>query len=135
MVASTGSEIVEPNEKPTGPKIRNSNSFQLLAQLQALGLSATYGGIITDNEESLQDFIEANARENDIVFLTGGVSVGEYDLVAAVLPKLGFKVLFQGVAYNLVSLFAWLPEITVRYWPCLATRYLLIYSSSYWANH
>ena len=95
---STGDELVEPDQTPVIPRIRNSNAAQLAAQLRKMDLTAHYGGIAEDHPQSLHDHIEEALRHGDVLLLTGGVSMGEYDYVPAVLEDLGFHILFRKIA-------------------------------------
>ncbi len=96
-VLSTGDELVEPGEKPGISKIRNSNSFQLIAQAERSGASAKYYGIAPDDEGKTYDLIVRAINESDITILTGGVSMGDYDFVPVVLKKAGVEILFDQV--------------------------------------
>ena len=94
-VFSTGTELVEPENKPLWYQIRNSNSSQLLAQLAEVGLQVNYGGILRDEAKQIQTKVEEAFRTNNMVILTGGVSVGEYDLIPEILDNLGFETLVR----------------------------------------
>jgi len=97
-VISTGDELVEPSFKPVEAQIRNSNGAQLMAQLKKIGINGNYLGIASDDREALHEIIELAIRENDIVLVTGGVSMGDYDYVPDVLKDLGVNVIFKSVA-------------------------------------
>ena len=97
-VFATGTELVEPAEQPKSFQIRNSNSSQLLAQISEMGIHANYGGIIKDEERILTEKVNKALDSSDIVFLTGGVSVGEYDFMPDVLHGLGFETLVSSTA-------------------------------------
>lgn len=94
-VFATGTELVEPQEKPQWFQIRNSNSSQLLAQISEMGINAHYGGILKDEKEKLQQKLKAAIKSSDVVICTGGVSVGEYDLIPEILNELGFETLVR----------------------------------------
>lgn len=96
-VISTGNELIEPSEMPGGSQIRNSNAYQISAQLQKTGLSPVYLGIAEDNEISLENLLEKALSENQIIIISGGVSVGDYDYVPKVLKKLGVEIKFHGI--------------------------------------
>ena len=96
-ILSTGDELVEPAEKPGISKIRNSNSYQLMAQAERSGAIAKYYGIAPDDEGKTFELIKNAIAENEIVVLTGGVSMGDFDFVPAVLKKAGAKILFEQV--------------------------------------
>ncbi|MEA3443210.1 MAG: gephyrin-like molybdotransferase Glp [Bacteroidota bacterium] len=97
-VISTGNELVEPDQKPGLSKIRNSNAWQLLAQIEYMGAKAKYIGIAEDNEKALFSIIEKAQEENDVVLLTGGVSMGDFDLVPKMLKETGFEIHFKSIA-------------------------------------
>jgi len=95
---STGDEIVEPDVVPEEVQIRNSNGWQLRAQVLRSGAVANYYGIVPDNEKSIKDAIEKALVDNDILVLTGGVSMGDFDFVPSIISGLGFEILFDKVA-------------------------------------
>lgn len=94
---STGDELVEYEQAPGPGQIRNSNAPALAAQLALLGLRPDYLGIARDHLDDLRAKIE-RAFERDIAILTGGVSMGAYDLVEQVFAELGVRVYFEKVA-------------------------------------
>ncbi len=91
-VFATGTELVEPGIVPLTHQIRNSNSSQLIGQLSELKIEARYGGIIPDDEVILEDMIKKAVETYQVTILTGGVSVGDYDLVPEILSRLGFEI-------------------------------------------
>ena len=97
-VISTGDELVEPHEKPGISKIRNSNGHQITAQVKAMGLIAKNYGIAKDTYEDTFKIVTKALEENDVIMLSGGVSVGEFDFVAEVLQNAGVEILFDSVA-------------------------------------
>jgi molybdopterin molybdotransferase len=97
-VISTGDEIVEPNEKPGLTQIRNSNGHQLVAQAFRAGATANYLGIARDNEKDTFQKLKAAFEGNDIVILSGGVSMGLYDFIPGVLESLGVEIKFSRVS-------------------------------------
>ncbi|HEX2968786.1 MAG TPA: gephyrin-like molybdotransferase Glp [Bacteroidales bacterium] len=96
-VISTGDEIVEPFNKPLRSQIRNSNSYQLLSQIAVSGGEGLYYGIAPDTGNSAFDIITRAISETDIVILTGGVSMGDFDFVPSFLEKAGVKLMFNRV--------------------------------------
>jgi len=96
-VISTGDEVVEVETEPRPHQVRNSNAMMLLAQLRSMRVEARYLGIVSDESEALDASI-ADGLNSDVLLLTGGVSVGEYDLVGAALNRAGCEVLFHNVA-------------------------------------
>ncbi len=91
-VYATGTELVEPGVTPSLSQIRNSNSSQLIGQLSAMNIFADYGGIIMDNEADLSGKISEALNFCDVIILTGGVSVGDYDFIPQILSALDFKI-------------------------------------------
>lgn len=95
---ATGDELVEVSDKPQGAAIRNSNSHNLLAQINQTSARAMYLGIVSDNKEALSNAIIKALEENDILVLTGGVSMGDKDFVPEILSELGMIVEYEKVA-------------------------------------
>ncbi|MEW6005194.1 MAG: molybdopterin molybdotransferase MoeA [Stygiobacter sp.] len=96
-IISTGDEIVEPFIKPNSSQIRNTNAYQLIFQVEKFGCIPNYYGIVKDKEEEILPIISKAKEENDLLILTGGVSMGEFDLIPNSLKKIGFKLLFEKV--------------------------------------
>jgi molybdopterin molybdotransferase len=97
-IIATGNELVEPGQKPAACQIRNSNGFQLAAQVENAAAIATNYGIAVDTEEAIEAKVKKATAENDVVILSGGVSEGDYDLVREILEKNNIKLLFEKVA-------------------------------------
>ena len=95
-VMATGDEIVEPNEPKRPGQIRNSNGPALTALAVRAGAVPIYLGIARDRNSSLAAKL-ARARGVDILVLSGGVSVGDYDLVRAELEASGVRPVFWQV--------------------------------------
>jgi len=96
-ILSTGDELVEPEKTPDVSQIRNSNAYQLLAQVKRAGGSGRYYGIAPDVEEKTFEMIRKALNDNDMVILTGGVSMGDFDFVPSVLKRAGVNILFDQV--------------------------------------
>ena len=94
-ILSTGDEIVEIGERPGPHQIRNSNSYSLAAQVQDAGGVPKMLGIARDEAVPLRRLIEQGLK-HDLLLLTGGVSMGRYDLVEQVLAELGAEFFFTG---------------------------------------
>ena len=95
-VIATGDEIVEPGEKPGPGQIRNANGYTLSALAAQAGACAAYLGIARDDRTSLRRAF-AKAEGADILVLSGGVSVGDYDLVREELIAWGVRPAFWQV--------------------------------------
>jgi len=97
-ILSTGDELTEPWESPDSVQIRNSNAFQLMAQVERMGAKATYYGIAKDHVDSFTPLLAAALKENKVVMVSGGVSMGDFDIVPQVAQQLGVHILFDKVA-------------------------------------
>jgi molybdopterin molybdotransferase len=97
-VISTGDELVEPDRVPAEAQIRNSNGWQLLAQLARTGAAGKYYGIARDNLESTAGLLKTALSENDVVIISGGVSMGDFDFVPQVMKAAGLTIHFNQVA-------------------------------------
>ncbi|MGP8259299.1 MAG: gephyrin-like molybdotransferase Glp [Acidobacteriaceae bacterium] len=95
-IVATGDELVDVDETPGDSQIRNSNGYALAALVEAAGGQAKRLSIARDTRESLQERI-AEGRKSDLMLLSGGVSVGKYDLVEEVLAEFGAEFFFTGV--------------------------------------
>jgi len=97
-IIATGSELVDPASRPEASQIRNSNSVQLAAQAKAMGVPATDYGIAEDTEAAIDAMFKKAAEENDVVIISGGVSVGDFDLVPGILKQNNVELLFDSIA-------------------------------------
>ncbi len=97
-IIATGDEIIEPWQKPEIQQIRNSNSYSLITQCERAGAEANYFGIVSDKFEHIDSIFQKAVQEADIILLTGGVSMGDFDIVPDVLKKNNFEILFDSVA-------------------------------------
>jgi molybdopterin molybdotransferase len=96
-VLSTGDEVVDFASTPGPFQIRNSNSVSLGAQIALLGGEPVFLGNAKDRLDELRAMISAGL-EADALILSGGVSMGKYDLVEPVLRELGAEFVFDAVA-------------------------------------
>jgi molybdopterin molybdotransferase len=94
-VLSTGDEIVDIDVPPGPTQIRNSNSYSLAAQIQAAGGEPVLLPIAPDKSARLRELI-ADGFEADLLLLTGGVSMGKYDLVEEALAEFNAEFFFTG---------------------------------------
>ncbi len=95
-VLATGDEVVDINLPPGPNEIRNSNSYSLAAQVYDAGGEAVILPVARDDATEIEVLIRKGA-ECDLLLLSGGVSMGKYDLVEQVLEKLSAKFFFTGV--------------------------------------
>ena len=96
-ILSTGDEVVAVEEAPGAFQIRNSNSVSLVAQVRIVGGEPVALGNAEDRVEELGEKIERGLKE-DVLVLSGGVSMGKYDLVEKVLKAVGAEFYFDAVA-------------------------------------
>jgi molybdopterin molybdotransferase len=96
-ILSTGDEVVGVDELPGPFQIRNSNSVSVAAQVRLAGGEPVLLGNAPDRTEDLRAKIERGLKE-DVLVLSGGVSMGKYDLVEPVLKDLGAESYFDSVA-------------------------------------
>ena len=96
-ILSTGDEVVVVDQTPGPFQIRNSNTVSLAAQVALAGGEPILLGIAQDELGQLRMLIE-RGLEADMLVLTGGVSVGKYDLVEQVLRELGAEFFFDALA-------------------------------------
>jgi|SRR5258708_615611 molybdopterin molybdotransferase len=96
-ILSTGDEVVAIDQEPGAFQIRNSNSVSLAAQVRLAGGEPVLLGNAADRIDDLREKISRGLRE-DVLVLSGGVSMGKYDLVETVLKDLGAEFYFDGVA-------------------------------------
>lgn len=94
-ILSTGDELVEVGETPGPHQIRNSNTYSLSAQVTAAGGEARRLAIAPDEEQKLAALLDEGLRA-DMILLSGGVSMGKFDLVEQALLSRGAEFRFTG---------------------------------------
>ena len=94
-VLSTGDEVVDIRTAPGPAQIRNSNSYSLAAQIREAGGEPVVLPIAPDEPKRLRALID-EGLDGDLLLLTGGVSMGKYDLVEPVLSELNAEFYFTG---------------------------------------
>jgi molybdopterin molybdotransferase len=98
-VIATGSEILDLGVNSTNPaQIRSSNNYTLAALFESAGAEVVQLGTVGDDKNSIMESFNNALSSCDILVSTGGVSVGDYDFVKDVIPRLGGEVIFKGVA-------------------------------------
>lgn len=96
-VLSTGSELVDVSTKPTAAQIRNSNTYTLAAYAERAGAVVRMHETAKDTPEATRDALIRASDNCDIVITSGGVSMGDYDLVKAALLEIGAQIYFDKV--------------------------------------
>jgi molybdopterin molybdotransferase len=97
-IITTGDELLEPGQPLVDGKIRNSNAYQLLSSCATVPSVPTYYGIVIDELSETTIILKLALSENDVVLLTGGVSLGDFDFVPKALEEAGMKILFDSIA-------------------------------------
>jgi molybdopterin molybdotransferase len=101
VVLSTGTELVEPGERELEPgEIYDSNSFAMIAQAEEVGARARRVSAASDDAEVLRNAVKEALETADVVVTSGGVSVGEKDLVKGTMLELGVEQVFWGVKFK-----------------------------------
>jgi molybdopterin molybdotransferase len=83
--------------KPSGAQIRNSNSFTLAAYAERAGAVVEMLPVVEDTPDATRNALLRAAEQADIVITSGGVSMGDYDLVGAALLEIGAEIFFDKV--------------------------------------
>jgi molybdopterin molybdotransferase len=96
-ILPTGDEVLPVAETPQWFQIRNSNAVGLAAQVTAAGGIPVELGIAADRQDVLREKV-TRGLQSDLLILSGGVSMGKFDLVEEVLAELGAEFFFQGAA-------------------------------------
>ncbi len=95
---TTGGELVPPEHAPGRGQIRDSNSTLVAALLRATGAKLGFQGRSADDPQALGELIASQPRSAwDVLLISGGASVGDYDFGARVLRELGFEIVFTGL--------------------------------------
>jgi len=97
-ILSTGDEVIEVDAAPQNGKIRNSNRYMLEAAIEKAGCVPLYLGLAGDNTQRIADLIQKGIDGCDAIVMTGGVSVGDYDMTPAAIEAAGGDVLIRGVS-------------------------------------
>lgn len=96
---STGDEIVPPDRTPRAGQVRNINQYSLAAMGEEEGAVVTDYGVVADRADKLRRTLAAALADNDVVFLSGGSSVGTKDLTVDVITSFPRSdVVFHGIS-------------------------------------
>lgn len=98
VVISTGDELVEPGHPVADWQIYRSNAYAVLAALRHRGFHRVRTDHLPDNLTSLRARLRTHLDENDVLILSGGVSMGRFDYVPEVLEELGVERVFHKIA-------------------------------------
>lgn len=94
---STGDEVLDINESLTDGKIYNSNKYSILSRIYELGYEVVGVDHAKDSKENIENIIKKFSKEVDLIITTGGVSVGEKDLLKDTMDDIGAEKLFWKV--------------------------------------
>ena len=97
-VISTGNELVEPGEPVLAHQVRRSNAYAIVSALREHGFQRVADDHIRDDVEELRQRLRFHLETHDVLVLSGGVSMGRFDLVPQVLGELGVRTIFHKVA-------------------------------------
>jgi molybdopterin molybdotransferase len=97
-ILATGSELLLPEEPLRYGKIRNSNSYMIASQVRQAGGFPILYGCVEDNPDKTVERVLSILEECDILITTGGVSVGDFDIMVEVFQKLDVNLLFNKIA-------------------------------------
>ena len=98
MVISTGNELVEPGDPIAPHQIRRSNSYAVVAALRQRGFQRVADDHLSDDAALLRERLRLHLNTHEVLILSGGVSMGRFDLVPKVLEDIGVRCLLHGVA-------------------------------------
>ena len=96
-IITTGKELIKPGEQLIEGKIYESNSYGLQAALAQMNIQPVAIKTVDDDEGKIIEAIQQQLQQVDMLVLTGGVSVGDYDFVTAALEKCGVQKIFHHV--------------------------------------
>lgn len=96
-IIATGDELIPISQKLEAGKVRDSNSFSLASQVLESGASYKMYGIIKDDKMLIKENILKALSQCDILLLSGGISVGDYDFAKEVLGEIGAEFVFWKV--------------------------------------
>ena len=100
-IISTGDEVLPISETPPLGKIRDINSFTLSGQVAQAGGRPMRMGIVNDNFQALRDMCQTAVQQSDMVFVSGGSSVGMRDFTIEVLSAIpGAEILAHGISIS-----------------------------------
>jgi molybdopterin molybdotransferase len=98
MVVSTGDELIEPGDAIADFQVRRSNAYAVAATFRRRGFGRVGDDHVLDNEDLLHERLSLHLTTHEVVVLSGGVSMGKFDLVPKVLMQLGVQEVFHNVA-------------------------------------
>ena len=98
MIVSTGDELIEPGDPIADYQVRRSNAYAVAATLRTRGFARVGDDHVPDNEALMRERLALHLTTHEVVVLSGGVSMGKFDLVPKVLQQLGVQQVFHKIA-------------------------------------
>ncbi len=98
MVVSTGDELIEPGDPIADYQVRRSNAYAVAATLRTRGFGRVGDDHVPDDAALMRERVSLHLTTHEVLILSGGVSMGKYDLVPQVLQELGVQEVFHKIA-------------------------------------
>ena len=98
MVVSTGDELIEPGDPIADYQVRRSNAYAVAATLRTRGFGRIGDDHVPDDAALMRGRLSLHLTTHEVLILSGGVSMGKYDLVPQVLRQLGVQEVFHKIA-------------------------------------
>lgn len=98
MIVSTGDELIEPGEPIADYQVRRSNAYAVAAALRRRGFARVGDDHVPDDAAALLERLSLHLTTHEVLILSGGVSMGRFDLVPRVLGELGVQQVFHNIA-------------------------------------
>src|ERR1700678_2700441 len=98
MIVSTGDELIEPGDPIADYQVRRSNAYAVAATLRTRGFARVGDDHLPDDEGRLRERLSLHLTTHEVLILSGGVSMGKFDLVPKVLESLGVQQVFHNIA-------------------------------------
>ena len=97
MIVSTGDELIEPGDPIADYQVRRSNAYAVAATLRTRGFGRVGDDHVPDDEQVMRERLALHLTTHEVLVLSGGVSMGKFDLVPKVLQQLGVQQVFHKI--------------------------------------
>jgi molybdopterin molybdotransferase len=98
VVVSTGNELVEPGDPIAPHQIRRSNAYAVVAALRQRGFQRVADDHLPDDAQRLRERLRLHLHTHEVLIISGGVSMGRFDLVPKALEDIGVRCVLHGIA-------------------------------------
>ncbi len=98
MIVSTGDELIEPGDPIADYQVRRSNAYAVAATLRTRGFGRVGDDHVPDDADLMRERLALHLTTHEVLVLSGGVSMGKFDLVPQVLTQLGVQEVFHKIA-------------------------------------